>query len=113
VGEGDQGAVVVPADPGAAFLVVEAELAFELFVVELDLPAQPGEPGEPLGLAVGWQVAEPVVDRRVFAFAPFGDQELLAAQTGCFPPVVGGPDRDEHEPGADGVALGPSRNATV
>jgi hypothetical protein len=38
VGGGDQRGVVVPADPEAAFVVVEAELAFQLFVVELDLP---------------------------------------------------------------------------
>ena len=49
MGDGDEGGVVVPADPGSAFVVVEAELAFQLFVVELDLPAQPGEAGEPLG----------------------------------------------------------------
>ena len=67
MGDGDERGVVVPADPGAAFVVVEAELALELFVVELDLPAQPGEPGEPLGLGVGGEVGDPVVDRRVGA----------------------------------------------
>ena len=49
----DQRGVVIPAEPGAAFVVIEAELAFELAVVELDLPAQPGEAGEPLGLGAG------------------------------------------------------------
>jgi hypothetical protein len=38
--------VVVPAEPGAAFVVVEAELAFELLVVELHLPAHACEPRE-------------------------------------------------------------------
>ena len=33
---GDQRGVVIPPQPGAGFVVVEAELAFELFVVELD-----------------------------------------------------------------------------
>ena len=56
VGGGDQRGVVIPAEPGAAFVVVQAELAFELLVVELDLPAQPREPGEPLGLGVGGEV---------------------------------------------------------
>jgi hypothetical protein len=56
--------VVVPADPGAAFVVVEAELALQLFVVELDLPA---EPSEPFGFGVGWEVGEPVGDRLVCA----------------------------------------------
>jgi hypothetical protein len=41
VGGGDHGAVVVKADITAAFVVVEAELALELAVVELDPPAQP------------------------------------------------------------------------
>jgi hypothetical protein len=43
--------------------VVEAELALQLAVVELDLPAQPGEAREALGLDVGGQVGEPVVAR--------------------------------------------------
>ena len=46
---GDERGVVVEAEVAAAFVVVEPELAFELAVVELDRPAQPGEPGEPLG----------------------------------------------------------------
>ena len=50
---GDQCGVVIPAEPGAAFVVVKAELAFELFVVELHLPAHAREPGEPFGLGVG------------------------------------------------------------
>ena len=39
VGGGDQRGVVIPAQPGASFVVVQAELSFELAVVELDLPA--------------------------------------------------------------------------
>jgi len=96
VGDGDQGGAVVPADPGASFVVVETELALELFVVELDLPAQPGEPAKPLGLSVGSQVADPVVDRRVAAGGPFGDQELLAAQgRSSLLPLVRDPDPRE------------------
>ena len=56
MGGGDQSGVVIPAQPGAAFVVVQAELAFELLVVELDLPAQAGEPGEPFGFGVGGEV---------------------------------------------------------
>ncbi len=52
VGGGDERGVVVPAEPGAAFVVVEAEFALELFVVELDLPTQPREAGEAFGLGV-------------------------------------------------------------
>lgn len=43
------GSVVVPAGVGAAFVVVEPELVFELAVVELDLPAQVREPDELCG----------------------------------------------------------------
>lgn len=42
VGGGDEGDVVVPAGPGAAFVVVQAEAVFELAVVVLDAPAQFG-----------------------------------------------------------------------
>ena len=45
---GDERGVVIPAEVGASFVVIEAELAFELAVVELDHPPQPGEPREPL-----------------------------------------------------------------
>lgn len=51
----------MPAEVGAALVVVEPELALELLVVELDLPPQPGEACELLGLGVGGEVGEPVV----------------------------------------------------
>ena len=49
---GDERGVVMPAEVGASLVVVQAELALELFVVELDLPAQPGEARELLGLGL-------------------------------------------------------------
>ena len=39
MGGGDEGGVVVPAEPGAAFEVVEAEAGFEFAVVVFDAPA--------------------------------------------------------------------------
>jgi hypothetical protein len=45
--------VVVPAEPGSSFVVVEAEFAFELAVVELDLPAHAGEARELPGWVSG------------------------------------------------------------
>ena len=68
--------------------MIEAELAFELLVVELDLPAQAGEAGEPFGLGVGGEVGEPVVGRLVFAFGPFGDQPFLAWRGARLLPLV-------------------------
>src|SRR5215210_3970868 len=78
VGAGDQGAVVVEAGVAAALVVVEPELAFELAVVELDRPAQPREPREPLVAAVLGQVRQPVVGRGVLVLGPFDDQPLPA-----------------------------------
>jgi hypothetical protein len=49
----DQRGVVIPAKPGAALVVVQAEFTLALLVVEFDLPAQAGEAGERLGLGVG------------------------------------------------------------
>ena len=73
VGHGDERGVVVPADPGAAFVVVESELALELLVVELDLPTQPGEPG---GIGVGRKVGDPEADECVGALRPDVDEVL-------------------------------------
>jgi hypothetical protein len=36
--------------------VIEAELAFELLVVKLDLAPPPGEAGEPFGFGLGGEV---------------------------------------------------------
>jgi hypothetical protein len=43
VGGGDEGGVVVPAEPGAAFEVVEAEGVFEFSVVVFDAPSMVGK----------------------------------------------------------------------
>ena len=89
---GDQGGVVIPAEPGAAFVVVQAELAFELFVVELDLPPQSGQAGKPLGLGVGGEVREPVIGRLILALGPFDDQPFLPSRGGSLFPFVRGAD---------------------
>ena len=80
---GDERAVVVEAAVAAAFVVVEPELALELAVVELDRPAQPGEPGEPLGRGVGragWRASSR--SGRPRPRGPFDDQPLLARRPG-------------------------------
>jgi hypothetical protein len=48
VGARDERRVVVKAEVAAPLVVVEPKLALQLPVVELDRPAQTGEPGEPL-----------------------------------------------------------------
>jgi len=63
VSGGDQGGVVMPAEVGASFVVVKAELSFELSVVQLDLPAQACEGGDLLVRGVGGQVGDPVLRR--------------------------------------------------
>ena len=64
---GDERGVVVEAEVAAAFVVVEPELAFQLAVVELDRPAQPGEPREPLARRcrrAGWRASSRSAPRR-------------------------------------------------
>ena len=78
---GHQRGVVIPAEPGAALVVVQAELALELLVVEFDLPAQSGEAGEPLGLGLGGEVREPVVGRLSCG--------LWAIRRSAIPPAAG------------------------
>ena len=65
VRDGDERGVVVEAEVASSFVVVEPELAFQLPVVELDRPAQAGEPGEPLVAFPFGEVGEPVVGRGV------------------------------------------------
>src|SRR3954471_20641977 len=123
VGGGHQRGVVVPPEPGAAFVVVEPELAFELLVVELHLPAHACQPCEPLGLGVGGQVGDPVVGWLLLPGRPFGDQPFLARRhlrTFAPPtpaiviaPAVGSVHPGEDESGGDRFAVGPSRKVTV
>ena len=74
MGGGDEGDVAVPAGPGAAFEVVQAEAGFEFAVVVFDAPAgfarrtRCGEGG------VGGQVGQPVVGGFGCAVGPFGEQ---------------------------------------
>ena len=67
-GEGD---VAVPADPGAAFEVVQAEGLLQFAVVVLDAPAALGEADELGQWGVGGQVGQPVVAGLVGAGRPF------------------------------------------
>jgi len=61
---GHERGVVIAAEPGASLAVVQAEFAFELFVVESDLPAQPGQACEAFWFGV---------DREVRALRPTRD----------------------------------------
>jgi hypothetical protein len=108
---GDECGVVVEAGVAAAFVVVESELAFQLPVVELVRPAQAGEPGEPLRLAVGGQVGEPVVSGRVAVEWPFDDQPLGARRQIVVADRVRGDDADEAE--AAGEVLARRRCASL
>jgi len=107
VGGGDQRGVVMPAQPGAAFVVVKAEVSFELAVVQLDLPPQPGEHGDVLVGGVGGEVADPVVGRLVVPVGPFDDQPLLARRADLGGDLVRGADAEKDELGCDRLAVGP------
>ncbi|AYC35932.1 hypothetical protein DWG14_00140 [Streptomyces griseorubiginosus] len=72
---GDEGDVVVPAGPGAAFEVVESQAVFELAVVMFDPPAHLRPPHQVSDGCGGGQVRHPVARRRVLALRPF-DQEV-------------------------------------
>ena len=116
MGGGHHRGVVIPAEPGAAFIVVQAKLAFELLVVEFHLPAHAGESREPLKLCVGGEVGDPVVGRLLVTFGPFGDQPFLArGHLGALAPplpslvvspAVGGVHTHEDEPRGDRLTVG-------
>jgi hypothetical protein len=63
LGGGDEGDVVVPAAPGAAFEVDQAEAVFEFAVVVLDAPAHLRPPHQVGDRGGGGQVAQPVAGR--------------------------------------------------
>ena len=77
-GEGD---VAVPADPGAAFEVVEAEGGVEFAVVVLDAPAACGQADQLGTWCVGGQVGQPVVAGFVLAGRPLHEQPAFGQDT--------------------------------
>src|ERR1039458_5173566 len=77
---GDERCVVVPAGVGASLVVVQAQLALELAIVELDHPAQPGQAREALWFGVGGEVAGPVDSPTVAALRQPDDHPLLAGR---------------------------------
>lgn len=105
----DEGDVVVPSAPGAAFVVVQARASSQFAVVVFDAPAQLGQPHQPGAWGVVGQVRQPVFDRFGRAGGPFGDQQAQ----GEFPRAVGasdlapgGPDGHDHEAGPELPAAG-------
>src|SRR5262249_55442608 len=102
---GDERAVVVEAEVAAPLVVIESELAFQLPVVELDRPAQAGEPREPLARRVRPQVGEPVVGWGVGSGRPFDDQPLLARRPVVVADRMGRDDADEGEAALDLLAV--------
>jgi hypothetical protein len=68
--------VVMPADEGAPLVVVQAQLALEVFVRALDAPATLDGPHQLLARDVRWQRGEHELGRRRFALGPFDQQPL-------------------------------------
>lgn len=97
MGAGHQSAVMMEARIASTLVVIQTELAFELPVVEFDSPAQAGEPGEMLGLAVFRQVGEPVVGGSLRVLGPLDDEPLGAGLLSSALYGVRGPDPDKSE----------------
>lgn len=113
--DGDQGDVVVPASPGAAFEVGQAQGLLHLTVVVLDPPAQFRGAHEGGQRRVGGQVGEPELDGFGFGGGLFGQQPAhgqFRAVAGIADLASGGTDPQGHETGvhaldAASAAAGP------
>src|SRR5207237_5443545 len=66
--------------------------------------AQPRESGEAFAAAVGGQVREPVIARRLRGFGPFDDQPFLARRQAVAADRVAGDDADKREAARDLLA---------
>ena len=77
---------MVPAAPGAALEVVQAEAVLEFAVVVFDAPAHLGPPDQVGDWGGGGQVRYPVVRRSVLAVRPFHQQGLGGQHS--VPPVA-------------------------
>ena len=107
---GHDRAVVMEPEVAAAFVVVEAEFAFELAVVQFDDPPQSGQARETLGLGVGWEVGDPVVAGTFLTFGPLDDQPFLAGGAAVTLDRVGAGHAEHREAGAQLVLVaGPER----
>jgi hypothetical protein len=78
---------MVPAWPGAAFEVVQAERALELAIVLFDAPAQLAEADQFHQRRGLGEVRQPVLDRLGLVGRPLGQQPTQ----GQFPPAAVGP----------------------
>ena len=74
---GDQGDVAMPALPGAALEVVQAQAGLEFAIVVLDPPADLGIADEVGAAGGGGKVGEPVGDRFGLVVGPSGDEPPL------------------------------------
>jgi hypothetical protein len=99
--DGDEGDVVVPASPGSAFEVGQAQGLLHLAVVVLDAPAQFRGAHEGGQRSVGGQVGQPKLHRFGLGGGPFGQQPAhgqLRAVGGLADLASGGPHPQGHEP---------------
>src|SRR5580700_3582403 len=73
----DDGDVMMPAAEGAALEVIQAKLAFEIFIDALGTPSFLGDPNE---LVAAWRLAharERVVRRRLLVLRPLDEEPML------------------------------------
>lgn len=113
MGGSHEGDVVVPAGPGPAFEVVQAQAVLEFAVVVLDAPADFGQTDQVGDRDVGRQAGQPVFGGSLGVFGPL-DQQPAVGQD-AVPPALfgrgGSPDRAlDGRPG--GLARRRSGNVT-
>src|SRR5215469_4636611 len=99
VGDSDQADVMMPAQPLAAFIMVQAEFFFQFAIVLFDAPAGFGGADETAqSQRLSTELGQPVLGGRGFVWWPLHQQPLPDPwQVGLLLPAMGGPHRQHHK----------------
>ena len=90
VGEHDQCHVMIPTDPTATFIVIQAKFLLQLLVVLLDLPSGFGDLHQSAKTIGGSQIAEEVLRRLRSCGGPLNQQPDLFACLAALVKSMGG-----------------------
>src|SRR5215469_11578756 len=95
IGDGDQADMMMPAQPLAAFVVVQTEFFFQFAIVLFDAPAGLGGADETAQSQwLSTKLGQPVLGRLLLACRPLHQQPLPdPRRAGLLLPAVGGPHR--------------------